>query len=112
MEHSFDIDYYMKHLIYDEPFGTDSMVYEYWHIPAHSIGLKLISIIYNNGLLIETFAEYMELREEIQKLLDYWDSKIFNFIKIDTKETLLCSAQYLKQAIESGIKTNGKLNIS
>jgi hypothetical protein len=41
--------------LFEEPFGSESIVREYWSSPAESLGLTLLSSIYDEGFYLGNF---------------------------------------------------------
>ncbi|CAG7658843.1 hypothetical protein ACFQI7_16255 [Paenibacillus allorhizosphaerae] len=105
-------EHYLKHVIFERPLGTDSMIYNYWHLPALSIDLKLIAQIYDNGLEVKEPDALMLLREEIKTLSNYWHENLLIAVASESKVDLLNRLFFLHEAIEIALNTNGKLNIS
>lgn len=89
------------------PLGSDIAIFEYWHVPANTIGLRLLSRIYNEGLIITDKNELTELINEIKLIKLFWNERNMNLI-----DELEQRARYLIEGIEMTIRVNGKLSIS
>ncbi|MEM7795690.1 MAG: hypothetical protein AAF579_14720 [Cyanobacteria bacterium P01_C01_bin.118] len=106
--------------IYDRPLGTDGTVYDRWHAPAHRLGLRLLSEVYDNGLNVEG-AELDELSDELNALETFWDKKFirvgpisYRTVDIDMvwlKEESDPRIGYLREAIRIAQECDGSLRI-
>jgi hypothetical protein len=65
--------WYRERTLYDNPLGADGTVYELWHVPAKTLGLRLLVAVYNEGLVVAG-RELETLSAEADKLEAFWDS--------------------------------------
>ena len=103
---------YLAHLILDRPFGTDSMINVYWHLPSLSLGLRLVPLIYNDGLKLKEPQDLLLLQEEIKLIANYWQDNLFDSMALEVKEDLLIRMDFLHQAVKLALNENGILNVS
>lgn len=57
--------------VYDNPLGGDDEVFNLWHVPAHELGLPLLSSVYREGLRAEG-QQLRELSRELDALESFW----------------------------------------
>jgi hypothetical protein len=108
-----------------EPVGGDGEFFNFWHAPAHELGLELLGRVYHHGLEVEDDA-LDDLAEELASLQAYW----LTFEGVDEHDSvaihgtdgversqpfrdyLLERAGNVRAAIEIAKRETGRLGIS
>jgi hypothetical protein len=89
--------------LYDAPFDSGAVVYEYWSKIARHLHLPLIAAIYDEGLKIYD-SEVPELEVEMDKLQRYWEKnelagvERFEWDRDSAKRDLKERLNYLREA--------------
>lgn len=106
-----------KFVLYDEPLGGDHAVFQFWHSIAISLGLPLITGIYNHGLSIRNESDLHALEQELDQLEQYWRSHPLkdslpnplsqDELMVDLWERM----EYFRKAIQIAKKNNAELSV-
>ena len=100
------------------PLGGDHAVYRFWSSIACELGLPMLTGLYNNGLVAETYEQLSQLEQELDALQTYWDTHELrepdprSGIHGREREYLNEHMGYLRQAIEQAKATGAKLTVS
>ena len=94
--------------LYENPLGAGGTVFDWWHKPAHEIGLPLVGAIYNEGLRV-TDADLDRLSRELDALERFWDGAD---LSQELRDHLQESLGYLREAIRIALECDGILVIS
>jgi len=111
------VDEEFKYCIYDEPLGADERVYEFWSSIARSLGLQIITKIYNHGLHTQDKNELQALEQELNQLSQYWkthnlkESGPFALSHDELMYHLWERMEYFHKAIQIAKENNADLDI-
>lgn len=107
-----------KYLLYEQPLGADSTVGCYWSCIAQTLGLPLVTAIYNHGLDLEGPAALLELERELDQLEHYWhthelaDPEPLSAIRHELREHLQERMSFLREAIQVARTQSANLSVS
>lgn len=108
--------------LYEEPFGGDGTVFQYWSKPAAELGLPMLTEVYMHGLRAEA-DDLVRLRDEVVRLEEHWctfvdleASMTYRIGDHDLSVPLLVHlyerASYLRAAIRLAIACDGFIIVS
>ena len=72
-----------KKILFEEPLGSDGMVYAFWSSAAERLGLPLLSSLYPDGLHLETPQQFAALEAELDQLEAYWHEHLLEELARD-----------------------------
>jgi hypothetical protein len=108
--------------VYENPFGADGTVHDFWHLPARDRGLPLIGNIYENGLRVEGH-QLVELSKELDHLEAIWSrmdlgkGEWITYVDCQTHQLLTVQEHlherlaYVREAIRAAQDCDGVLEI-